>query len=45
MNDPELLAGIHLKFEGLYEKLGRTPNPSAALDALLAPLPRLKKPH
>jgi len=43
--DPDLLAGVHLKFEGLDAKLERTPNPSAALDALLGPLPRRSRPH
>ncbi len=45
LSDPEILAGIHLKFRNLYENLERTPDPSAALDSLLSPLPRPKKPH
>lgn len=45
MEDPEILAGIHLKFQNLYENLERVPDPSAALDTLLRPLPRTKKPH
>jgi len=45
MSDPEILSGIHLKFRNLYENLGRVPDPSAALDSLLSPLPRPKKPH
>ena len=45
MDDPELLAGVHLRFQALPAKLERTPNPSAALDALLGPLPRRSRPH
>jgi len=45
MDDPELLAGVHLKFRGLDDKLARTPNPSVALDFLLGSLPRRRKPH
>ena len=45
MEDPEILAGIHLKFQNLYENLERVPDPSAAPDTLLRPLPRTKKPH
>ncbi len=45
MSDEELLAGVHLKFEDLYDKLERVPDPSTALDALIGPLPRTKKPQ
>jgi len=45
MNDPDLMAGVHLKFDGLYQRLERSPNASAALDAWLGPLPRRNKPH
>ncbi len=45
MSDPEMLAGIHLKFRNLYEHLERVPDPAAALETLLSPLPRPKKPH
>ena len=45
MQDPEILDGIHLKFRDLYEKLERVPDACAALDNLLGPLPRSKKPH
>lgn len=45
MQDDEILAGVHLKFEDLYDKLERVPDPSAALDALIGPLPRRKKPQ
>jgi len=45
MDDPEILTGIHLRFRNLYKNLERVPNPSAALDTLLGPLPRPKKPH
>jgi hypothetical protein len=45
MGGDELLAGVHLKFEDLYDKLERVPDPATALDALIGPLPRTKKPH
>jgi len=46
MEDAELLGGVHLKFSALYEKLERVPDPSAALEAFLGPLPKPKKqPH
>jgi len=45
MDDAELLAGVHLKFRGLHEKLERTPHPDIALDFLLGPIPRRNKPH
>ena len=45
VDDPDLLAGVHLKFQGLHAKLERTPNPSAALDALLGLPPRRNRPH
>jgi hypothetical protein len=45
MADEELLAGVHLRFEDLYDKLDRVPDPSTALDALLGTLPRTKKPQ
>lgn len=45
MDDPEILAGIHLKFQNLYGNLERVPDPVTALDTLLSPLPRSKKPH
>lgn len=44
-SDPEMLEGIHLKFRNLYENLERVHDPSAAIESLLSPLPRLKKPH
>jgi hypothetical protein len=43
MADEELLAGVHLRFEDLYDKLDRVPDPSTALDALLGTLPRTKR--
>lgn len=45
MEDEELMGGVHLKFNDLFEHLQRVPDPSTALDALLGPLPRTKKPH
>ena len=45
MSDPEILSGIHLKFRNLYDNLERVPDPATALETLLSPLPRPKKPH
>ncbi len=45
ISDPELLGGVRLKFSDLYEKLERVPNPTAALEILLGPLPKPKKPQ
>ena len=45
MDDQELLAGVHLKFQDLPRQLERMPDPSAAIDALLGLSLRPKKPH
>lgn len=45
MDDDELLGGVQLKFNDLFEHLERVPDPSTALDTLLGPLPRKKKPQ
>jgi len=45
MADEELMSGVRLRFSELYEKLERVPDATAALDTLLGPLPRTKKPH
>jgi hypothetical protein len=45
MKDEELLGGVRLKFQDLFENLERVPDPATALDTLLGPLPRPKKPH
>jgi hypothetical protein len=45
MQDEELMGGVRLKFSSLYEKLERVPDASAALDTLIGPMSRRKKPH
>jgi hypothetical protein len=42
LKDPEMLAGVHLKFADLYKQVELSPNPEAALDKVIARLP-LKK--
>ncbi len=44
MEDEELMSGVHLRFSDLPEKLERVPDPAAALETLIGPLPRAKKP-
>ncbi|HET9697673.1 MAG TPA: hypothetical protein VFP40_12455 [Terriglobales bacterium] len=39
IKDPELLAGVHLKFADLYKELERSENPEKAMDTLLGSLP------
>ena len=45
MQDKELMGGVQLRFSDLYRKLERVPDAAAALETLLGPLPRVKKPH
>ena len=45
MQDEELLGGVQLKFGELFEHLERVPDPTTALDQLIGPLPRVKKPQ
>jgi len=45
MEDEELMGGVRLRFADLYGNLERAPDAAAALDTLLGPLPRSKKPH
>ncbi|MGA7401452.1 MAG: hypothetical protein WBW38_15620 [Candidatus Sulfotelmatobacter sp.] len=45
LSDKEMLAGVHLKFRDLYDKLEESADPSEALEALLGRLPAPKKPH
>src|SRR5260221_8420724 len=40
--DKEILAGVHLSFRDLYDKLEGSDDPSEALDTLLAELPAKK---
>jgi len=44
LSDKEMMAGIHLRFRDLDEKLERSMDPSATLEALLG-VPAAKKPH
>ena len=43
--DKEVLAGVRLKFSDLYAEIEGSPDPSAALEALLGELPAPKKAH
>ena len=45
LSDKEMLAGVHLKFRDLYDKLEKSVDPSEALESLLGRLPAPKKPH
>lgn len=43
--DKEMLVGIRLKFRDLYREIGRSTDPSKALEELLGELPAAKNPH
>jgi hypothetical protein len=43
LSDPEILAGVRLKFRDLYDLLEGVTDPSGALEALLQELPAPKK--
>ncbi len=45
LSDKEMLAGVHLKFRDLYEKLEKSVDPSEALEFLLGTPSAPKKPH
>ena len=45
LSDPEMLAGVHLRFRQLYHALEHAVDPSEALETVLAGLPAPKKPH
>ena len=45
LSDEEMLAGVHLKFRDLYDKLEKSVDPSEALEALLGRPSAPKKPH
>ena len=45
LDDKEILAGVRLKFRDVYAAIGRSDDPSAALEALLGELPSPKKAH
>jgi hypothetical protein len=43
LSDPEMLAGIRLKFRDLYGEIERSADPSKALEEFLGELPKAKK--
>ena len=43
LDDKEMLAGAHLKFRDVYGAIGKSADPSDALDALMRELPTGKK--
>jgi hypothetical protein len=45
LSDKEIMAGVHLKFEDLYQKLNQSSDPAGALDAFLLQLPKPRKPY
>jgi hypothetical protein len=45
IRDPEILAGVHLKFQDLYGEIARSEDPSKAMEAFLPSLPKASKPH
>jgi len=45
LDDKEMLAGVRLKFRDIYVAIGKSADPSAALEALLGEVPSPKKTH
>lgn len=45
MEDEDVMGGVRLKFKDLFDNLQRVPDPAVALDTLLGPIPRRKKPN
>jgi hypothetical protein len=43
--DKEMLAGVRLTFRDLYREIETSPDPSAALEAVLGKIPAPKKPQ
>jgi hypothetical protein len=43
--DPEILAGVRLKFQDLYRELDSASDPSRALETALGEIPHRRKPH
>jgi len=43
--DKEMLAGVRLKFKDIYDEIGGSTDPSAALEAFLGELPAPNKSH
>jgi hypothetical protein len=45
LSDKEMLAGVRLKIRDVYGEIEGSGDPSAALEALLGEIPRVKKAH
>ena len=45
VDDPEMLAGVRLKFRDIYKEIEESSDPSAALETFLGDLPAPKKTH
>ena len=45
VDDPEMLAGVRLKFRDIYKEIEESPDPSAALETFLGEFPAPKKTH
>jgi hypothetical protein len=45
MTDKDIMAGVHLKFQDLYDQIDESADPSKALESILGYLPRPRKPH
>lgn len=43
--DKEIMAGVHLKFQDLYNEIEQSGDPSKALEEILGELPKTGKPH
>lgn len=45
LEDKEIMAGVHLKFQHLYKEIEQGDDPSKALEGFLGELPKPRKPH
>ena len=45
LSDPEMLAGVHLKFGDLLREIEGSTDPSSVLDSFLSGLPKKNKTH
>jgi hypothetical protein len=45
LEDKEIMAGVHLKFQDLYQEIEQSSDPSKALETFLGEMPRPRKPH
>ena len=45
VEDKEIMAGVHLKFQDLFGEIEQSNDPSKALEAFLDEMPRPRKPH